>query len=175
MKRIRYIFWAASLVLLTPRTVGAAPGRPVGLLLEGGKAWGEALSGPLVSGKVLLPLARGLSFQAGYCHCFAPVIWDDSSGNRRAAFTFGLQFASPERGRLPRWLVHVDGASVGTRQQGATLREWGLGMGAGMEKPLSGRLGLRLDVRAWSLFSAHAGFLGDDAWVETSLGVLVRL
>lgn len=178
MKKISVVLIAATMVLLLPRPAGAAPGRPIGFLLEGGKAWGEALSGPLVSGKVLLPLARGLWFQAGYSHFFSPVMWGDPSGNRRSALAFGLQFMGQERGKRLRWFVHGDGASFRTRLEngpGAVVHEFGLGLGAGLEKPLSERLGLRLDMRAWSLCSAHVGFLSDDAWVETSLGIQARL
>ncbi len=178
MKKNGIILSALMLLLLLPQAANASPGKAIYFVLEGGKAWGQAFSGPLASGRIFLPLSGGFWVQAGYNHYFEPTMWDDPSGNRRSAFIVGLQFKSRERGRLFRWFVHCDAGSFSSNlrsEPGANVREFGFGLGGGLERPLSGHVGLRCDIRGWSLYSSHVGFLSDDAWLETSLGFFIRL
>lgn len=177
MRRISMIFLTVTLFLLLPLTVSARQGR-ISFLLEGGKAWGASLDGPFASAKVSLPLLGRLWLQAGYNHYFDPEVWNDPTGNKRSAFTIGLQFKSRELGRRLQWFVHGDLGSFRSNYRwypDEFTSEFGFGLGGGIEKLLSDRLGLRFDLRAWSLYSAHVGFLSDDAWAETSLGLFFRL
>ena len=178
MKKSLRLVMTLMVLIVTPLFANAGQGRSIYFLLEGGQAWGEALSGPLASAKICLPLVGKLWLQAGYNHYFDPKVWNDPSGIKRSAFMLGLQFKGRERGRRLQWFVHCDGGSFRSNSRwypDEFTSEFGFALGGGLEKPLSERIGLRCDLRAWSLYSGHVGFLSDEAWIETSLGFFYRL
>ena len=177
MKKMLLIFFAVAGLFFHPLCASAAQGRSIYFLLEGGKAWGSSLDGPLASPKIFLPLAGGVWMQAGYIHYFDPVIYERTP-NKRSAFTLGLQFKTRERGRRIQWFAHCDGGSFRSNyalwdEPGVFLRDFGLGLGVGLEKPLSDRWGLRFNIRGWTFFTKDSFF--GDAWAETSLGLIYRL
>jgi len=174
MKKISILFLAVALFLLLPLAVNASQGR-IFFLLEGGKAWGASLAGPFAAVKMFLPLSQRVSLHAGYIHYFNPTE-GEYTPNKRSGFTFGLQFKTRESGRRIQWFVHGDGGYFRNSYRwdiNEFYRENALGVGTGLEKLLSDRLGLRLNIRGWVTFTKDS-IIG-DAWAETSLGLFFRL
>lgn len=130
----------------------------------------------MASAKMYLPLAGGIWLQGGYIHYFNPTVYERTP-NKRAAFTLGLQYKSPVYGRRLWWFAHCDGGSLRSNfweEPNDFIRESIFGLGVGLEKPLSDRIGLRFNVRGWTtIFDAHTFF--GDAWAETSLGLCFHL
>jgi hypothetical protein len=175
MKKISMIFLTVTLFLLLPLAVNARQGRSITFLLEGGKAWGSSVDGPFAATKIFLPLSGTIEVQAGYIHYFNPTE-GEYTPNKRSGFTLGLQFKSRESGQRIQWFVHGDFGNFRNSYRW-DINEFyyknALGLGTGLEKLLSDRFGLRLNIRGWVTFNKDS-IIG-DAWAETSLGLFFRL
>jgi len=160
------------LVLVTV-LLPASDGQRVTLGIEGGKSWGASLSGPLLSAKLLLPVWGGLSLGGSYTHHFNPERNGRSIKSR--SLLFALEYKSREAGRRLRWFVHGDAGLMSSRYfpDQDDYNEFGIGLGAGLEKPLSPHLAIRLDARVLANFNKDSIF--GDAWGETTLGLMVKL